>query len=114
MEDITFIYYRWEVYSVETELMGFDSTSTLLNLPTENKDSESSPSYASSSVMEETIVNDVNSDSVLSSQTQSIDSPSFPLDSPSFPIDGEDWLIDHFFLDNPLQSEVNIAFPTLN
>ena len=49
MEDLTFVYYRWEVYSVETEAMGFDSPSMLLNIQTESKESEENTTLLSSS-----------------------------------------------------------------
>ena len=69
MEDLTFVYYRWEVYSVETETIGFDSPSMLLNIQNESKESEENTTLLSSSRIDETNVNDVNSDSILSSQT---------------------------------------------
>ena len=106
MEDLTFVYYRWEVYSVETEAMGFDSPSMLLNIQTESKESEENTTLLSSSRIDETSVNDVNSDSILSSQTLSIDSHSFPVES-------DDWLMENLFFDQSFQSDLNIAFPTL-
>ena len=106
MEDLTFVYYRWEVYSVETEAMGFDSPSMLLNIQNESKESEENTTLLSSSRIDETSVNDVNSDSILSSQTLSIDSHSFPVES-------DDWLMENLFFDHSFQSDLNIAFPTL-
>ena len=106
MEDLTFVYYRWEVYSVETEAMGFDSPSMLLNIQTESKESEENTTLLSSSRIDETSVNDVNSDSILSSQTLSIDSHSFP-------VEFDDWLMENLFFDQSFQSDLNIAFPTL-
>ena len=106
MEDLTFVYYRWEVYSVETETIGFDSPSMFLNIQNESKESEENTTLLSSSRIDETSVNDVNSDSILSSQTLSIDSHSFPVES-------DDWLMENLFFDHSFQSDLNIAFPTL-
>ena len=117
MEDLTFVYYRWEVYSVETETMGFDSPSMLLNIQTESKESEENTTLLSSSRIDETSVNDVNSDSILSSQTQLEDSilnsQTQSIDSHSFPIESDDWLMENLFFDHSFQSDLNIAFPTL-
>ena len=117
MEDLTFVYYRWEVYSVETEAMGFDSPSMLLNIQTESKESEENTTLLSSSRIDETSVNDVNSDSILSSQTQLEDSilnsQTQSIDSHSFPIESDDWLMENLFFDHSFQSDLNIAFPTL-
>ena len=106
MDDLTFVYYRWEVYSVETETIGFDSPSMFLNIQNESKESEENTTLLSSSRIDETSVNDVNSDSILSSQTLSIDSHSFPVES-------DDWLMENLFFDHSFQSDLNIAFPTL-
>ena len=106
MDDLTFVYYRWEVYSVETETIGFDSPSMLLNIQNESKESEENTTLLSSSRIDETNVNDVNSDSILSSQTQLEDSHSFPIES-------DDWLMENLFFDHSFQSDLNIAFPTL-
>ena len=106
MDDLTFVYYRWEVYSVETETIGFDSPSMLLNIQNESKESEENTTLLSSSRIDETSVNDVNSDSILNSQTQSIDSHCFPIES-------DDWLMENLFFDHSFQSDLNIAFPTL-
>ena len=106
MDDLTFVYYRWEVYSVETETIGFDSPSMLLNIQNESKESEENTTLLSSSRIDETSVNDVNSDSILSSQTQLEDSHSFPIES-------DDWLMENLFFDHSFQSDLNIAFPTL-
>ena len=106
MDDLTFVYYRWEVYSVETETIGFDSPSMFLNIQNESKESEENTTLLSSSRIDETSVNDVNSDSILSSQTLSIDSHSFPVES-------DDWLMENLFFDQSFQSDLNIAFPTL-
>ena len=117
MEDLTFVYYRWEVYSVETETIGFDSPSMLLNIQTESKESEENTTLLSSSRIDETSVNDVNSDSILSSQTQLEDSilnsQTQSIDSHSFPIESDDWLMENLFFDQSFQSDLNIAFPTL-
>ena len=117
MEDLTFVYYRWEVYSVETEAMGFDSPSMLLNIQTESKESEENTTLLSSSRIDETSVNDVNSDSILSSQTHSSDSiissQTLSIDSHSFPVEFDDWLMENLFFDQSFQSDLNIAFPTL-
>ena len=117
MDDLTFVYYRWEVYSVETEAMGFDSPSMLLNIQTESKESEENTTLLSSSRIDETSVNDVNSDSILSSQTQLEDSilnsQTQSIDSHSFPIESDDWLMENLFFDHSFQSDLNIAFPTL-
>lgn len=117
MEDLTFVYYRWEVYSVETEAMGFDSPSMLLNIQNESKESEENTTLLSSSRIDETSVNDVNSDSILSSQTQLEDSilnsQTQSIDSHSFPIESDDWLMENLFFDHSFQSDLNIAFPTL-
>lgn len=117
MEDLTFVYYRWEVYSVETEAMGFDSPSMLLNIQTESKESEENTTLLSSSRIDETSVNDVNSDSILSSQTHSSDSilssQTLSIDSHSFPVESDDWLMENLFFDQSFQSDLNIAFPTL-
>ena len=117
MEDLTFVYYRWEVYSVETETMGFDSPSMLLNIQNESKESEENTTLLSSSRIDETSVNDVNSDSILSSQTQLEDSilnsQTQSIDSHSFPIESDDWLMENLFFDHSFQSDLNIAFPTL-
>ena len=117
MEDLTFVYYRWEVYSVETETMGFDSPSMLLNIQNESKESEENTTLLSSSRIDETNVNDVNSDSILSSQTQLEDSilnsQTQSIDSHSFPIESDDWLMENLFFDHSFQSDLNIAFPTL-
>ena len=117
IEDLTFVYYRWEVYSVETEAMGFDSPSMLLNIQTESKESEENTTLLSSSRIDETSVNDVNSDSILSSQTQLEDSilnsQTQSIDSHSFPIESDDWLMENLFFDHSFQSDLNIAFPTL-
>ena len=106
MDDLTFVYYRWEVYSVETETIGFDSPSMLLNIQNESKESEENTTLLSSSRIDETNVNDVNSDSILNSQTQLEDSHSFPIES-------DDWLMENLFFDHSFQSDLNIAFPTL-
>ena len=117
MEDLTFVYYRWEVYSVETETIGFDSPSMLLNIQNESKESEENTTLLSSSRIDETSVNDVNSDSILSSQTQLEDSilnsQTQSIDSHSFPIESDDWLMENLFFDHSFQSDLNIAFPTL-
>ena len=117
MEDLTFVYYRWEVYSVETETMGFDSPSMLLNIQNESKESEENTTLLSSSRIDETSVNDVNSDSILSSQTQLEDSilssQTLSIDSHSFPVESDDWLMENLFFDQSFQSDLNIAFPTL-
>ena len=117
MEDLTFVYYRWEVYSVETETIGFDSPSMLLNIQTESKESEENTTLLSSSRIDETSVNDVNSDSILSSQTHSSDSilssQTLSIDSHSFPVESDDWLMENLFFDQSFQSDLNIAFPTL-
>lgn len=117
MEDLTFVYYRWEVYSVETETMGFDSPSMLLNIQNESKESEENTTLLSSSRIDETSVNDVNSDSILSSQTHSSDSilssQTLSIDSHSFPVESDDWLMENLFFDQSFQSDLNIAFPTL-
>ena len=128
MEDLTFVYYRWEVYSVETEAMGFDSPSMLLNIQNESKESEENTTLLSSSRIDETSVNDVNSDSILSSQTHSSDSiissqthssdsiissQTLSIDSHSFPGESDDWLMENLFFDQSFQSDLNIAFPTL-
>lgn len=117
MEDLTFVYYRWEVYSVETETIGFDSPSMLLNIQNESKESEENTTLLSSSRIDETNVNDVNSDSILSSQTQLEDSilnsQTQSIDSHSFPIESDDWLMENLFFDHSFQSDLNIAFPTL-
>ena len=117
MEDLTFVYYRWEVYSVETETIGFDSPSMLLNIQNESKESEENTTLLSSSRIDETSVNDVNSDSILSSQTQLEDSilnsQTQSIDSHSFPIESDDWLMENLFFDQSFQSDLNIAFPTL-
>ena len=117
MDDLTFVYYRWEVYSVETETIGFDSPSMLLNIQNESKESEENTTLFSSSRIDETNVNDVNSDSILSSQTQLEDSilnsQTQSIDSHSFPIESDDWLMENLFFDHSLQSDLNIAFPTL-
>ena len=117
MDDLTFVYYRWEVYSVETEAMGFDSPSMLLNIQNESKESEENTTLLSSSRIDETNVNDVNSDSILSSQTQLEDSilnsQTQSIDSHSFPIESDDWLMENLFFDHSFQSDLNIAFPTL-
>ena len=117
MDDLTFVYYRWEVYSVETETIGFDSPSMLLNIQTESKESEENTTLLSSSRIDETSVNDVNSDSILSSQTQLEDSilnsQTQSIDSHSFPIESDDWLMENLFFDHSFQSDLNIAFPTL-
>ena len=117
MDDLTFVYYRWEVYSVETEAMGFDSPSLLLNIQNESKESEENTTLLSSSRIDETSVNDVNSDSILSSQTQLEDSilnsQTQSIDSHSFPIESDDWLMENLFFDHSFQSDLNIAFPTL-
>ena len=117
MDDLTFVYYRWEVYSVETEAMGFDSPSMLLNIQNESKESEENTTLLSSSRIDETSVNDVNSDSILSSQTQLEDSilnsQTQSIDSHSFPIESDDWLMENLFFDHSFQSDLNIAFPTL-
>ena len=117
MDDLTFVYYRWEVYSVETEAMGFDSPSMLLNIQNESKESEENTTLLSSSRIDETSVNDVNSDSILSSQTHSSDSilssQTLSIDSHSFPVESDDWLMENLFFDQSFQSDLNIAFPTL-
>ena len=117
MEDLTFVYYRWEVYSVETETIGFDSPSMLLNIQNESKESEENTTLLSSSRIDETSVNDVNSDSILSSQTQLEDSilssQTLSIDSHSFPVESDDWLMENLFFDQSFQSDLNIAFPTL-
>ena len=117
MDDLTFVYYRWEVYSVETETIGFDSPSMLLNIQNESKESEENTTLLSSSRIDETSVNDVNSDSILSSQTQLEDSilnsQTQSVDSHSFPIESDDWLMENLFFDQSFQSDLNIAFPTL-
>ena len=117
MDDLTFVYYRWEVYSVETETIGFDSPSMLLNIQTESKESEENTTLLSSSRIDETSVNDVNSDSILSSQTQLEDSilnsQTQSIDSHSFPVESDDWLMENLFFDQSFQSDLNIAFPTL-
>lgn len=117
MDDLTFVYYRWEVYSVETETIGFDSPSMLLNIQNESKESEENTTLLSSSRIDETNVNDVNSDSILSSQTQLEDSilnsQTQSIDSHSFPIESDDWLMENLFFDHSFQSDLNIAFPTL-
>ena len=117
MDDLTFVYYRWEVYSVETETIGFDSPSMLLNIQNESKESEENTTLLSSSRIDETSVNDVNSDSILSSQTQLEDSilnsQTQLEDSHSFPIESDDWLMENLFFDHSFQSDLNIAFPTL-
>ena len=117
MDDLTFVYYRWEVYSVETETIGFDSPSMLLNIQNESKESEENTTLLSSSRIDETSVNDVNSDSILSSQTQLEDSilnsQTQSIDSHSFPIESHDWLMENLFFDHSFQSDLNIAFPTL-
>ena len=117
MDDLTFVYYRWEVYSVETETMGFDSPSMLLNIQNESKESEENTTLLSSSRIDETSVNDVNSDSILSSQTHSSDSilssQTLSIDSHSFPVESDDWLMENLFFDQSFQSDLNIAFPTL-
>ena len=117
MDDLTFVYYRWEVYSVETETIGFDSPSMLLNIQTESKESEENTTLLSSSRIDETSVNDVNSDSILSSQTQLEDSilnsQTQSIDSHSFPIESDDWLMENLFFDHSFHSDLNIAFPTL-
>lgn len=117
MDDLTFVYYRWEVYSVETETIGFDSPSMLLNIQNESKESEENTTLLSSSRIDETSVNDVNSDSILSSQTQLEDSilssQTQSTDSHSFPIESDDWLMENLFFDHSFQSDLNIAFPTL-
>ena len=117
MDDLTFVYYRWEVYSVETETIGFDSPSMLLNIQTESKESEENTTLLSSSRIDETSVNDVNSDSILSSQTHSSDSiissQTLSIDSHSFPVESDDWLMENLFFDQSFQSDLNIAFPTL-
>ena len=139
MDDLTFVYYRWEVYSVETETIGFDSPSMLLNIQNESKESEENTTLLSSSRIDETSVNDVNSDSILSSQTHSSDSiissqthssdsilssqtqledsilnsQTQSIDSHSFPIESDDWLMENLFFDHSFQSDLNIAFPTL-
>ena len=117
MDDLTFVYYRWEVYSVETETIGFDSPSMLLNIQNESKESEENTTLLSSSRIDETSVNDVNSDSILSSQTQLEDSilnsQTQSIDSHSFPIESDDWLMENLFFDHSFQSDLNIAFPTL-
>ena len=117
MDDLTFVYYRWEVYSVETETIGFDSPSMLLNIQNESKESEENTTLLSSSRIDETSVNDVNSDSILSSQTQLADSilnsQTQSIDSHSFPIESDDWLMENLFFDHSFQSDLNIAFPTL-
>ena len=117
MEDLTFVYYRWEVYSVETETMGFDNPSMLLNIQNESKESEENTTLLSSSRIDETSVNDVNSDSILSSQTHSSDSiissQTLSIDSHSFPVESDDWLMENLFFDQSFQSDLNIAFPTL-
>ena len=117
MDDLTFVYYRWEVYSVETETIGFDSPSMLLNIQNESKESEENTTLLSSSRIDETNVNDVNSDSILSSQTQLEDSilnsQTQSIDSRSFPIESDDWLMENLFFDHSFQSDLNIAFPTL-
>lgn len=117
MDDLTFVYYRWEVYSVETETIGFDSPSMLLNIQNESKESEENTTLLSSSRIDETSVNDVNSDSILSSQTQLEDSilnsQTQLEDSYSFPIESDDWLMENLFFDHSFQSDLNIAFPTL-
>ena len=117
MDDLTFVYYRWEVYSVETETIGFDSPSMLLNIQNESKESEENTTLLSSSRIDETNVNDVNSDSILSSQSQLEDSilnsQTQSIDSHSFPIESDDWLMENLFFDHSFQSDLNIAFPTL-
>ena len=117
MDDLTFVYYRWEVYSVETETIGFDSPSMLLIIQNESKESEENTTLLSSSRIDETSVNDVNSDSILSSQTQLEDSilnsQTQLEDSYSFPIESDDWLMENLFFDHSFQSDLNIAFPTL-
>ena len=117
MDDLTFVYYRWEVYSVETETIGFDSPSMLLNIQNESKESEENTTLLSSSRIDETNVNYVNSDSILSSQTQLEDSilnsQTQSIDSHSFPIESDDWLMENLFFDHSFQSDLNIAFPTL-
>ena len=117
MDDLTFVYYRWEVYSVETETIGFDSPSMLLNIQNESKESEENTTLLSSSRIDETSVNDVNSDSILSSQTHSSDSiissQTLSIDSHSFPVESDDWLMENLFFDQSFQSDLNIAFPTL-
>ena len=117
MDDLTFVSYRWEVYSVETETIGFDSPSMLLNIQNESKESEENTTLLSSSRIDETNVNDVNSDSILSSQTQLEDSilnsQTQLEDSHSFPIESDDWLMENLFFDHSFQSDLNIAFPTL-
>ena len=117
MDDLTFVYYRWEVYSVETETMGFDNPSMLLNIQNESKESEKNTTLLSSSRIDETSVNDVNSDSILSSQTHSSDSiissQTLSIDSHSFPVESDDWLMENLFFDQSFQSDLNIAFPTL-
>ena len=117
MDDLTFVYYRWEVYSVETETIGFDSPSMLLNIQNESKESEENTTLLFSSRIDETSVNDVNSDSILSSQTQLEDSilnsQTQSIDSHSFPIESDDWLMENLFFDHSFQSDLNIAFPTL-
>ena len=117
MDDLTFVYYRWEVYSVETETIGFDSPSMLLNIQNESKESEENTTLLSSSRIDETNVNDVNSDSILSSQTQLEDSilnsQTQLEDSYSFPIESDDWLMENLFFDHSFQSDLNIAFLTL-
>ena len=117
MDDLTFVYYRWEVYSVETETIGFDSPSMLLNIQNESKESEENTTLLSSSRIDETSVNDVNSDSILSSQTHSSDSilssQTQLEDSYSFPIESDNWLMENLFFDHSFQSDLNIPFPTL-
>ena len=117
MDDLTFVYYRWEVYSVETETIGFDSPSMLLNIQNESKESEENTTLLSSSRIDETSVNDVNSDSILSSQTRLedaiVNSQTQSIDSHSFPIESDDWLMENLFFDHSFQSDLNIAFPTL-
>ena len=117
MDDLTFVYYRWEVDSVETETIGFDSPSMLLNIQNESKESEENTTLLSSPRIDETSVNDVNSDSILSSQTQLEDSilnsQTQSIDSHSFPIESDDWLMENLFFDHSFQSDLNIAFPTL-
>lgn len=105
MDEITVVFYRWEMYSVNTEPLGNDGVSQLFKDSVMEKTSqeEDQSTVLTQSQMDD-VVHDANSDSFLGSSTLS-------LDSHNSDMEWNDFIKDTIIQDIP-QPSLDICLPS--
>lgn len=105
MDEITVVFYRWEMYSVNTEPLGNDGVSQLFRegIMTKTSHEEDQSTVLSQSPLDD-VVHDVNSDSILGSSTLS-------LDSHNSDMEWNDFVTDSIIQDIP-QPSLDICLPS--